>query len=301
MSAILSQIRSSVEDSFPAKPTPEQLKESAPLREAQRKIISDIYDNVQNAIISYKKQISEKKDNIEIVDGLNKLIEFYNRLSTYCKDELAWWNANIELTPEAVKKRGIQEQEKIDEFEKEARTTTAKNDAAKQEAKEAKQKKIQETLNRSWVDDLSEALQIALQSALTIFWILLGIRLGGLVANDLLYKPIAYRALAFIYSFVFLPLLLPYWIYREIKHMFFGSADADAPHFESIFPVVPYNPAEPLSLEKRLYGYPDTPTLNGWIAKKQHDEKESWLSVLGGNLLQTLMQEREEQHKKGLS
>ena len=80
--------------------------------------------------------------------------------------------------------------------------------------------------------------------------------------------------------------------------MFFGSADADAPHFESIFPVVPYNPAEPLSLEKRLYGYPDTPALNAWIGKKQHDEKESWLSVLGGNLLQTLMQEREEQQKK---
>lgn len=297
MSAILSQIRSSVEDSFPAKPTPEQLKESAPLREAQRKAISDMYDYNQKVIIIFKKQISENKD-IKIIEGLNKLIEFYNILSTYAKDELAWWNANIELTPEAVKKRTKQEEEKIEEFVKELRGETAKNDAAKQEDKEAKQKKIQETLSRGWLDDLSEALQIALKSALTIFWILLGIRLGGLVANDLLYKPIAYRALAFIYSFVFLPLLLPYWIYREIKHMFFGSADADAPHFESIFPVVPYNPAEPLSLEKRLYGYPDTPALNAWIGKKQHDEKESWLSVLGGNLLQTLMQEREEQQKK---
>ena len=298
MSAILSQIRSSVEDSFPAKPTPEQLKESAPLREAQRKVISAMYDHVPKEIIGFKKQISENKDNIKIVDGLNKSIEIYNKILTYCKDELAWWNANIELTPEAVKKRTQQEKEKVEEFVKEEQGETAKNDAAKQEDKEAKQKKIQETLSRGWLDDLSEALQIALKSALTIFWILLGIRLGGLVANDLLYKPIAYRALAFIYSFIFLPLLLPYWIYREIKHMFFGSADADAPHFESIFPVVPYNPAEPLSLEKRLYGYPDTPALNAWIGKKQHDEKESWLSVLGGNLLQTLMQEREEQQKK---
>jgi hypothetical protein len=297
MSAILSQIRSSVEDSFPAKPTPEQLKESAPMREAQRKDISDIYDRMQKLIIVYKEQISKQKD-IKIVEGLNRLLELYNKVVTYAKDELAWWNANIELTPEAVKKRTQQEKERLEEFYTEFNGETVKNDAAKQEGKEAKQKKIQETLSRGWLDDLSEALQVALKSALTIFWILLGIRLGGLVANDLLYKPIAYRALAFIYSFIFLPLLLPYWIYREIKHMFFGSADADAPHFESIFPVVPYNPAEPLSLEKRLYGYPDTPALNAWIGKKQHDEKESWLSVLGGNLLQTLMQEREEQQKK---
>jgi len=297
MSAILSQIRSSVEDSFPAKPTPEQLKESAPMREAQRKDISDIYDRMQKQIIVYKEQISKQKD-IKIVEGLNRLHELCNKVLTYVKDELAWWNANIELTPEAVKKRTQQEKERLEEFNKEFNGETVKNDAAKQEDKEAKQKKIQETLKKGWLDDLSEALQVALKSALTIFWILLGIRLGGLVANDLLYKPIAYRALAFIYSFIFLPLLLPYWIYREIKHMFFGSADADAPHFESIFPVVPYNPAEPLSLEKRLYGYPDTPALNAWIGKKQHDEKESWLSVLGGNLLQTLMQEREEQQKK---
>ena len=77
MSAILSQIRSSVEDSFPAKPTPEQLKESAPLREAQRKAISDMYDYNQKVIIIFKKQISENKD-IKIIEGLNKLIEFYN-------------------------------------------------------------------------------------------------------------------------------------------------------------------------------------------------------------------------------
>lgn len=298
MSAILSQIRSSVEDSFPAKPTPEQLKESAPLREAQRKKISDIYDELQNVIILYKKQLSENKDNINIVESLNRSIKFYNRIITYTKDELAWWNANIELTPEAVKKRTQQEKEKMEEFGKEERGESVKNNEKKQEEKIEVQKKVQETLSRGWLDDLSEALQVALQSALKISWILLGIRLGGLVANDLLYKPIAYRALAFIYSFVFLPVLLPYWIYREIKHMFFGSADADAPHFESIFPVVPYNPAEPLSLEKRLYGYPDTPALNAWIAKKQQGEKESWLSVLGGNLLQTLMQEREEQQKK---
>jgi hypothetical protein len=301
MSVILSQIRSSAEDSFPAKPTPEQLKESAPMREEKRKWMSNIFESYTPLIILTKKQIKElsgSEDDIKKGKRLNEDLDYINKLVTYSKDELAWWNANIELTPEAVNKRALQEQEKLQGFEKEANNRNTNNSAEKQEEKEAKQKKIQETLKKGWLDDLSEALQVALKSALKIFWILLGIRLGGLVANDLLYKPIAYRALAFIYSFIFLPLLLPYWIYREIKHMFFGSADADAPHFESIFPVVPYNPAEPLSLEKRLYGYPDTPALNAWIGKKQHDEKESWLSVLGGNLLQTLMQEREEQQKK---
>ena len=287
MAAILSQIRSYVEDSFPAKPTPEQLKESVPLREAQRKISSDTYDR-------FLKKEGEFKVSTASID-------FWNRIVAYLKGELAWWNANVELTPESVKKRTQQEKEKLEQFDKEWDGILLLTKAAEQKEKEAKQKKVQETLSRGWLDDLGEALQIALKSAIIIFWILLGIRLGGLVANDLLYKPIAYRALAFMYSFIFAPILLPYWIYREIKHMFFGSADADAPHFESIFPVVPYDPAEPLSLEKRLYGYPDTPALKSWIAKKQHDEKDSWLSVLGGNLLQSLIQEREEQQKKGLS
>jgi hypothetical protein len=286
MAAILSQLRSTVEDSFPAKPTPEQLKESAPLREAQRKKISDMLDHISNP------------QNEQYYKNFTGGIEFWNRGKSYLKDELAWWNANVELTPDAVKKRTQQEKEKIEEFDKEWNTIVEKGKVVQDKEKAAKQQKIQETLSRGWLDDVNDAIQIALRSALGLFWILLGIRLGGLLANDLLYKPIPYRALAFVYSFFFLPILLPYWLYREIKHMFFGASDLDAPHFESIFPVVPYDPSEPLTLEKRLYGYPDTPALNAWIAKKKQNEQQSWLDVLGGNLLQTLMQQREEEQKK---
>lgn len=286
MAAILSQVRSTVEDSFPAKPTPEQLNVSAPMREAQRKKISDMYDHISNP------------ENESLYKNLNRGIEFLNRFKSYLKDELAWWNANIELTPEAVKKRSQQEKERIDEFMKEYASLSSQASAKQQEEKAAKQKKIQETLTRGWIDDVSDAVKIALGSALVIFWVLLGIRLGGLVANDLLYKPIAYRALAFIYSFLFLPILLPYWVYREISYLFFKGAYTNAPHFESIFPVVPYDPSEPLTLEKRLYGYPNTPALKAWIVQKQQEEQQSWLSVLGGGLLNRLYADRTAEQQK---
>ena len=282
MAAILSQVRSTVEDSFPAKPTPEQLKESAPQREAQRQAISDLNDT-----LSDRKTISYYTD----LSGQSLLTQF----QSYIKNELAWWNANVELTPEGVKKRTTQEKEQIDSYEKQTALLEKESKENKKNQQEQKQQQIQETLTRGWLDDVNDAIKIAVGSSLIIFWILLGIRLGGLLANDLLYKPIPYRALAFAYSFIFLPILIPYWLYREIKHLFFKSNDSNAPHFESIFPVVPYDPAEPLTLEKRLYGYANTPALNSWIAKKQQEEQQSWLDVLGGNLLQTLIAQREEE------
>jgi hypothetical protein len=283
MATILSQARSAVEDAFPKKPTPEQLKVSAPMREAQRKKMIDILDYLSK---------EEVKNQYTDVGGS----DLYKKTIAWLKDEIAWWNANIELTPEAVEKRTQMEKEYLTTVEKTfSELLVASRDKNAQVAQD-KKKQQEATLNRSWTDDVSDAVQIALAWSLALFWILLGIRLGGLMANDLLYKPVAYRALAFGYSFLFLPILLPYWLYREVKHWFWP--DIEAPHFESIFPVVPYDPAEPLTLEKRLYGYPDTPELKAWLAKKQQEEEQSWLSVLGTTILQTLMAEREEENKK---
>ena len=128
-------------------------------------------------------------------------------------------------------------------------------------------KPVKET---TWADDIYSAFITALQIVGIILYICVAVRIAAFVANDLLYKPVPYRALGFIYAFIFAPILIPYYIYREFAHWIWPTMEA--PHFESIFPVNPYDPSEPITFNKRVFGYADTPEIRSWIQKMQEQE-----------------------------
>ena len=126
----------------------------------------------------------------------------------------------------------------------------------------------------SFLDGLSKGLMYGF----IIVYLAFAIRFAAFSANDLLYKPLMYRVIAFIYSMIFFPIMFPYYIYREIVHWIWPSVDA--PIIESIFPIIPYDPAEPLTIEKRIYKYPDSVGINTWIANMRQQEITNHLKKL---------------------
>jgi hypothetical protein len=63
-------------------------------------------------------------------------------------------------------------------------------------AQQAQNQELQQQLNRSWLSDLSDAFKTTMKFFFTLVYIALALRLGGLVANDFLYKPVPYRVIS---------------------------------------------------------------------------------------------------------
>ena len=240
-------------------------------------------------------------------------------MKTFLETELAWWNANLELTTQQVNTRKTSYIEQLQPFNKDLTAALKTAMAALPPEKSAKilatlkgDKKEEEgfgdlptkakdidltgattsidlsaieksvpsppsndltestadkTKPTTWEDDISSALKIALKTVGIILYICIALRIAAFVANDLLYKLLPYRALAFIYAFIFAPFLAPYYLYREFAHRIWPGVEP--PHFESLFPMTPYDPSEPITLDKRIYGYADTPELRAWINKQK--------------------------------
>jgi len=332
MSAILSSI-------LPSKPTAEEVATAAPLRAKVRDSVLKRYDIFEKELPTYYDA------------GLTYWQ--IRPMKNFLESEIAWWNANIELTVQQVNTRKTTYVEQLQPLNKDltnnlktalaalkpeksqaildklsGNTTEAFTDAevakpaaevtkaekpsaeAKEatkaakptEAKEATKAEkaaidlsgatasidlsgIQKTVSASaeaaakkekpaketsWGDDIASAFTIALQVVGIIFYICIALRIAGFVANDLLYKAVPYRALGFIYAFIFAPILLPYYLYREFAHWIWPTIQA--PHFESLFPMNPYDPSEPIDFHKRIFGYADTPAMRSWIRTMQEQE-----------------------------
>lgn len=296
---------------LPPKPTPEEIAKAAPLREAARKEVVTLLTTLTSQEPEWKKAGFTDSDLREV-----------KPIQSWLESEVAWWNANVELSPTQVKTRQTIFQEArptkekqlvdslmtalskkpVDQAQKILNATNLPgkqelqkviNEKRKQGAEQEK-KKEEEIANRTWWDDVKEATSYALGSTLLIVWLVLAFRFAGFAANDLLYKPLAYRVLSFAYTFIFAPAFAPYYIYREIMNWFYPSDDYK-PHFESIFPVVPYDPTEPLTFDKRIYGYADTPAIRAWIQKKKDEEKSSWLDKLKSTVMADLIEKREQE------
>lgn len=296
---------------LPPKPTPEEIAKAAPLRETARKEVVTQFNTLLTQEPEWKKA------------GLTDIdLKPVKPIQSWLESELAWWNANVELSPTQVRTRQTIFQESrltkekqladsfrktfsekpVDQAQNILNTTTLPgkeqiqkdiNEKRKKGAEQEK-KKEEKISNRTWWDDVKEATTYALGWSLLVVWLVLAFRFAGFAANDLLYKPLPYRALSFAYTFIFAPAFAPYYIYREIMHWFYPSDDYK-PHFESIFPVVPYDPTEPLTFDKRLYGYADTPAIRAWIQKKQDEEKSSWLDKLKSTVMADLIEQREKE------
>lgn len=296
---------------LPPKPTPEEIAKAAPLREAARKEVVTQLNSLLSQEPGWKKAGFTDSD-----------LRAIKPIQSWLESEVAWWNANVELSPTQVKTRQtiylearpakekelvnafrvalsnkpVNEAQKIlnaAQFPGKQELQSSINERRKQTSQE--EKKTQEAIeNRTWWDDVKEATGYAFGVIVLVVWLVLAIRFAGFAANDLLYKPLPYRALSFAYTFFFAPFFGPYYIYREIMNWFYPS-DEYKPRFESIFPVVPYDPSEPLTFEKRIYGYADTPAIREWILKKQTEEKTSWLEKLKSTVMADLIEQREEQ------
>jgi hypothetical protein len=217
----------------------------------------------------------------------------YLDLLNYLKQELVWWNNNVELSPREVTTRDLQYDETFKK-KKEATDKASQNlsEGTKQQTKvaEEKQKAANDAIrNRTLLDDIADSFTIMLKSSVLILYILVGIRCGSFAANDLLYKPAPYRIIAFIYTFIFCPIFAPYYLWKVIKHYIWGTP---LPLFEGLLPLNAYDPSEPLTISKRLLGYADTPLLKEWIQVKQDEEtKARDVAVISKGIKQKIIQE----------
>ena len=312
---------------LPTNPTTDQVAEAAPLRAQVRGSVLKRYD------------IFEK----ELPTFYDAGLSYWQirPLKNFLESEIAWWNANVELTTQQVTTRKTSYIEQLTSLNKNLGSNLKKALAALPPDKaqvildKLKSDKadgfvgtsdqptptpttsidlsgstasvdlsgIQQSIDLSgaaasadqppakettWSDDISSASTSAFKAVGIILYICIALRFAAFAANDLLYKPLGYRVLAFIYSFIFAPLLLPYYLYREIVHWFWPNIDA--PHFESIFPIKPYDPAEPLTIDKRIYGYADTPKIRSWIQMMQQQELASRIAAVSNtNFLNDLI------------
>ncbi len=236
--------------------------------------------------------------------------------------ELNWWDNHPSLCPLDIQTRITRFREQVQERDTKLHESVWA-EIKKLEAKEAQlavdklpeaiRNKVQEELNALRIatappkeedptvwTDAWRSLKIALIILIPITWILIGIRVGSFAANDILYKPLAYRILTFVYTFAGAPIFAVYYFYR----WFYGFIMDDVrytPRFEGIFPVQPYTitEGEPISLYNRFFGYQDSPELQAWMEQKREEEQGSWMKALENTekVLADILKAKEEANK----
>lgn len=270
--------------------TDEEVSKGAPARDSFRKQVLADLESLNEPAMEYYNKIK--------ADSASK---DYKKL---VQEELAWINANPELSlrqvntrqklyTESIEQSLVQllkeSQEGIASFpiaeqpplaqqfpipkfrkdlEEQVNSQTLKTNAEENKEKKEKRKQIED--KTIW-DITIEALQYALSISTIIILVAVVLRVASFAANDSIYKPVPYRVLNFIYGIVFSPLILPYYLYREIVG-WWKDDDNLIPHFESLLPLVSYPPKDSLTLGDRIYGFAKTPELCQWAKCKQSVE-----------------------------
>jgi hypothetical protein len=284
----------------------EEVSKGAPARDSFRKQVLADLESLNDPAMEYYAKVkatSSSKQYKKLVQG-----------------ELAWINANPELSLRQVNTRRKQYVESIEQiliqllnqtqygiasfpvkeqlplaqqfpipkFRKQLEDQIkSKTQQSSLEEKKVQEEKRKEVENTSVWDITVDALKYALLTVCVLFLILICLRVGSFAANDSIYKPAPYRILNFIYGFLFAPLLLPYYLYREIKGWWYEDSNI-IPHFEGLLPLVSYLPKESLTLGDRIYGFAKTPELCEWSKCKQSVELCKKKSVLQSDVLKQL-------------
>ncbi len=300
---------------FGPKLTDKEVAEGAPVREAYRK-----------DLLSKQSFITSGADTISATP-MNKM---YKALSDFTEKEIAWVNANVEVSKRAIETRQtkfneeysakqtelldaiktnystlpVDIQEKLIIFLKpfaqvQAGLRGQTQEALTKKADEETAERIRKA-NRTTGVILKDAFTSVSSQlgriAFTILIVTLALRCASFAVNDNLWKPLPYRILLFIYVLLFFPITIPYYIYREIRGLV--SPDPDmVPQMEGFFPINPYTKdinVEPTLLQ-RLFGYEDTPRLATWIEKKLEQYEVLRQESLKSNVLETLKAQEQEQ------
>jgi hypothetical protein len=72
-------------------------------------------------------------------------------------------------------------------------------------------------------DDVNESWAIIGGFLGILIWIILGLRFGSSIANEYFYLEKWYKILMFIYTMIFTPVLIPYFIYKTIRTFLFPA------------------------------------------------------------------------------
>ena len=272
--------------------------------QAGSKIRADLRKNVADtldAFISEQKRIKadikkrwEKMTEAEKAKAQQTLDSFkkpeYLAYINFFKTELVWWNNNTELSPRAANERFVIYNEKIGSLRAaldNAMASVGETEFSKKE-KEAAEKKAAD-LKRTAYDDVLDSLGVIGQAMFWIVYVLVGLRCASFAASELLYKPLPYRLLVFVYTFLFVPIFGPYYLWVIIKSMIWKTP---APMYEGLFPITPYDPSEPLTLNRRLFGYADTPQIREWMtAQQQKETVERDAAVISKSIKQEIIAE----------
>lgn len=313
-----------MEKLLPTKPSEKEIQEGAPLRKSFR----DQVINDKNTIV---KSPQVYKD-LKVESESSKLLKFIEK-------EISWLNANVEVTKRQIETRQTAYNENIqtlvnDLGEASIKNISDKNIKNKQDIinnfplgrykdrlskaantiqekdKEEKTKINEEILLRTTWDIVWSAIKTALFWAFIAFFILLSLRAAGFNANETLWRPLSYRILNFIYTFIFGFIWVPYYTVWEIKAIidsFLETKNAvKPPIWYSLFPIKPFTPSPPIidpdtgtlkpseeafDLNKLLFGYPDTDEIREWIKCKCAAWKEQQSCALQSTVLKDLIAE----------
>ena len=89
------------------------------------------------------------------------------------------------------------------------------NKAAEENTKEI------DPFKRTVWDDVNESWLIIGGFLGSLIWLIFGLRFGSSIANEYYYLKTPYKILMFVYTFIFTPVLIPYFIYKTVRTFFF--------------------------------------------------------------------------------
>lgn len=251
----------------------------------QKKVKNDIKSRWNSMSEAERKQAQEKLDYFKLPEYLD--------IFNYIKREIVWWDNNVELSEREVTTRNTKYQETLGqkfsvlENVKNYISTSAISTA--EEEKQKKKEAQQAAANRTIYDDLSDSMSIMGKVLFWVVYILVGLRCASFAANEIMYKPLAYRVLVFFYTFLFVPVFGPYYLWIVIKRFIWNTP---SPMYEGFFPMNPYDPSEPLTFNNRLFGYADTPEIRQWMdEQRQKETADRDAAVVSKNIKQEIIAE----------
>jgi len=289
--------------SFTSKPpvSDEDIATGTPLRIAARKKPMDalkaeisnqkrVKESIKsrwNSMTEPQRQAAQRE-----LDSFNKQAEYLDYFN-FLKTEIVWWDNNLELSPREVTTRDTRYDEKIEQKITIVQNTrnAMRNSASSAEAAQTQEQRDAQELaiNRTIYDDLGDSMTIMGKVLFWLIYILVGLRCASFAANEIMYKPLAYRVLVFFYTFLFTPIFGPYYLWIIIKRFIWKTP---SPMYEGFFPMNPYDPSEPLTLNRRIFGYANTPELRKWMDEQRQKETAARdAAVVSKNIKQEIIQE----------
>lgn len=263
---------------FGKKATDEEVTAGKPLRLAARKKVASTLDAMVTEQRSFKTGLESKWASLDDKEKAKeqKVLDIYKSstyldLFNYVKGELVWWDSNIELSPRQVNSRDINYDETLEKKQKalDLLLNKVQNAADETFANDEEENAREKLRNATIYDDITNSILILAKWTFFIFYIFIGLRCASFAINENLHKPVPYRILIFIYTFIFTPIFGPYYLWKNIESYIWNTP---LPPYEGFFPLYPYDKSDPLTLNRRLYGYLDSPQLQARIKTKINQE-----------------------------